>query len=251
VRVNVGLFTGMLLAAAGLLRVSGSYPEASFVDLVVDGLHMSRLERVVQDGDGLIPAVLTFVLPALTVLILGEGAVRVFAAYLKRGRHREEWDLMVARTFSGHAVICGIGELGRALIKQLLAVDPDAHIVVVDPRPGILAELGYSGQNACHIQADMTSRATLEAANCDEARLILLTSGNDAFNLEAGLKVSQMNPRAGIWVRLYRSGLADLMSESTRCNVRFFCPYDEAAETLVSHLLTPDAPRNVPVARPS
>jgi hypothetical protein len=154
VRVNVALFAGMLLAAAVALHFSGNYRHASFAELLVDGLHMSRLERVFREGDGLIPAVLTFVLPALTVLILGEGAVRVFAAYLKRGRHREEWDLMVARTFSDHAIICGVGELGRALFKQLLRADPEARIVVVDTRPGILAELGYTGQNACHVQAD-------------------------------------------------------------------------------------------------
>jgi len=193
-------------------------------------------KRVVEPGDGAVPSLLTFVVPLLAVAILGEGALRVARVYLQRGERREEWDRMVAETFSKHTVICGVGELGRAVFQRLIAVDLNAEIVLVDTRPGVLAELAHSGPNVSHLQGDMTVLETLKAAQCQEARLIILASGNDAFNLEAGFKALQLNAEAEIWIRLYRSGLASVMDLRTKPNVHFLSPYERAAEALVEHV---------------
>lgn len=234
--VNLALFTGLVLGAAALMQASASYPGASFLDLLVNAFHMALLERVAEPGAGLVPDLLTFASPVLTVIIVGEGALRVLTVYLRRHERREEWDLLVAQTFSKHILICGVGELGRAVFQRLIAANPKAQVVLVDTRPGILAELGLSGPNVCHVQADMTTQAALEAAHCQEASLIILASGNDAYNLEAGFKALRLNPKAEIWIRLYRSGLASLMDLSTKPNVHFFCPYERAAEALVAHI---------------
>jgi len=233
--VNLTLFLGVLLGAAAMMRVSDSYPEATFLELAVDSFHMAHLERVAEPGDGVVPAVLTFMVPLLTVVIIGEGALRVAGVYLQRGERREEWDRMVAETFSKHIVICGVGELGQAVFRRLMAADPEEEVVLVDIRPDVLAESGDLGPNVCHIQGDMTSVATLKAAQCQQASLIILASGNDAFNLEAGFKALQLNPEAEIWIRLYRSGLASLMDLRTKPDVHFFSPYERAAEVLVGH----------------
>jgi Trk K+ transport system NAD-binding subunit len=177
------------------------------------------------------------VLPIFTIIILGEGVVRVLAIYLRRDEHLEEWDRMVANTFSQHTVICGVGELGRAIFKRLITQDPDAQVVLVDSRPDIPGELGLLCQNICQIQADMTTSSSLKAANCQAADVIILVSGNDAFNLEAGFKAQELNPQAEIWIRLYRIGLAGLMDLRTKGNVHFFSPNERAAEALVSDIL--------------
>jgi hypothetical protein len=169
-----------------LLRVSGAYPEARFFDLIVNAFHMAYLERVAEPGDGLFPGLLTFVLPVFTILILGEGVVRVLAIYLRRDENQEEWDRMVTNTFSHHTVICGVDELGRAILRRLMKEDLEAQVVLVDTRPDIPGELAYPGPNICQIQADMTTVASLKAANCQAADVIILVSGNDAYNLEAG-----------------------------------------------------------------
>lgn len=234
--LNLALFIVLLLGGAVLLQAAGFHPGAGFLDLVVDSFHMAVLERVAGPGAGLVPDLLTFIMPLLTLVILGEGALRVAAVYLRRGERREEWDRMVAQTFSKHALICGVGELGRAIFQQLIAADPDAEVVLVDTRSGVLAEVGETGPNICHVQGDMTNRAALSAAGCHEARLIILASGNDAYNLEAGLRAFELNQRAEIWIRLYRSGLASLMDLSTKPNVHFFRPYERAAEALVSRI---------------
>ncbi|MGB9594579.1 MAG: hypothetical protein ACPL7R_10635, partial [Anaerolineae bacterium] len=89
---NLALFGALMVGAAVLMRLAGSYPRESLLDLIVRAFHMAYLEAVVEPGDGWVPDMLTFVVPALSVLILGEGALRVVAVYLRRDEHREEWD---------------------------------------------------------------------------------------------------------------------------------------------------------------
>ena len=240
--LNMLLFAGLLTGGAALLHYSGSYPEANWLDQFVNAFHMSITERVANPGDGLMPAVLTFVLPLLSVIILGEGVLRILTVFIARGEHREEWDTMVAQTYTDHVVVCGVGELGKALVKRIHADHPEARIVLVDLRPGLIAEMGLSEDNIICIQSDITSIETLKKANCGKARLVLLASGNDAFNLEAASKVLQLNPKAQIWVRLHHSGLADMMDISRKPNLHFFSPYQQAAEAIAGHLLQEDQP---------
>jgi len=233
--INLSLFAAMLLGATILMEMSGSYPGISFDRILVKAFFMALLDPV-EGGIGPIPTLLTFILPVLTMIILGEGALRVLTVYMRRGEQREEWDLLVAQTFSKHTVICGVGELGRAVVHRLITLNPEAQVVLVDTHPDIMAELGLRGPNICHVQSDMTAQATLEAARCREANLIILTSGSDAYNLEAGSKALRLNPKAEIWIRLYRIGLASLMDLGTKPNVHFFSPYERAAEALVEHI---------------
>jgi ABC-type multidrug transport system fused ATPase/permease subunit len=130
-----------------------------------------------------------------------------------------------------------VGELGKALVKRIHADHPEARILLIDLRPGLLTEAGLSGDNVISVQSDMTSIETLKKGNCHKARLVLLASGNDAFNLEAAYKIHQLNPQTETWVRLHHSGLADLMDLSRKPNLHFFSPYQQAADAIAGHLL--------------
>lgn len=235
--LNLLLFAGLLAGAAVLFRTTGAYPQANWLELLVNAFHMAVLERVAQPGDGLMPAILTFLMPPFTVIIVGEGALRVLTVFIARSEHREEWNTMIAKTYTDHIVVCGVGELGKALAKRLHADHPEARIVLVDLRPGLLTETGLSGDDVICVQSDMTSIETLKKVNCHKARLVLLASGNDAFNLEAAYKIQQLNPRTETWVRVHHSGLADLMDLSRKANLHFFCPYQQAADAIAGHLL--------------
>ena len=235
--LNLLLFAGLLAGAAALLRYAGAYPQANGLDQLVNAFHMAVLERVAQPGDGVVPAILTLLLPLFTVIVVGEGALRILTVFIARGEHREEWDSMVAKTYTDHVVVCGVGELGKALVKRIHADHPEARIVLVDLRSGLLTEAGLLGDNVLCIQADMTSLETLKDVNCHKARLVLLASGNDAFNLEAAYKIVQLNPQAEIWVRLHHNGLADLMDLSRKPNLHFFSPYQQAADAIAGRLL--------------
>jgi hypothetical protein len=242
--LNLLLYSALLVGAAAFMRVSGIYRDASFLELILGAFQMSHLEGWAGIGDGPLAVALTFVVPAMSIGIIGEGAMRVLVAYVRRNEHQEEWDLLLAHTFTNHTVICGVGELGRAVYKHLITSDPEAQVVLVDLRAGTRGDLDLHNPNVCQVQADMTTVAALEEAGCRQAKLIILASGNDATNLEAGFRALQLNPKAEIWIRLYRSGLAVLLDLETKPNVHLFCPYERAAEALVAHVLTPGGPKH-------
>lgn len=234
--LNFALFGLMLVVAAELMRVFGCYPGSGFHERLVNALYMSRLESVPSSGTSCLPSILVFIMPFLTLLILGEGVLRVGTLYLGRKHRREEWEQLMVNTLSGHTVLCGAGELGRALLEELLRREPHVEVVIVDMHAGVLEELGMHGPNLHHIHGDMTSQETLAAANVKSASTIVLTSGDDAHNLEGAFKALRLNPQADIWIRLYRSGLSEMMDTVTHPNVHFFSPYKRSAETLASQL---------------
>jgi hypothetical protein len=234
--LNLALFVALLICAAILLHYSGAYPQASWLDLLVIAFHMSELEPVTEPGNGILPALMTFVVPLFGVIILGEGVIRVLSLFISRREHREEWNIMVAKNFSDHIVVCGVGELGKALVKRISTDYPGTRIVLVDTHPGILTETGLPAENIVCIQSDMTNIETLKKANCHRAKLVLLASGNDAFNMEAAYKILQLNPNTEIWVRLHHAGLADLMDLSRKPKLHFFSPYQQAADTIIQDI---------------
>jgi hypothetical protein len=67
--------------------------------------------------------------------------------------------------------------------------------------------------------------------------MVILTAGEDALNLETAYKVLQLNPEIPIWIRLHRSGLAGLLDLSRKPQIHFFCPYQQAAESIMNHIM--------------
>jgi Trk K+ transport system NAD-binding subunit len=145
---------------------------------------------------------------------------------------------MVIKTFSGHTIVGGTGEMGKALVRQILLESPDEQIVLIDPRPGIMIELGIPHENAACLQADMTDIEILVKAGIARAKLIILTAGEDAINLESAYKVLKIAPNVEIWIRLHHNGLAELLDLARKPNIHFFCPYNQAAHSITRQLLS-------------
>ena len=233
--LNLVLFAMLLVGAAGLMLACGCYPGQTFGEVLVNAFYMTRIESVPESNHHL-RAILVFVMPALTIIILGEGVLRVASIYLARRHHPEEWEKLMAGRLKGHTVLCGAGELGRALIGEMLRRDPGRDIVIVDTHPDVLQELGIQANNVRSIFGDMTSQQTLSSANVAAASTVIITSGDDAHNLEALSKAHGLNPKAQIWIRLYRSALKDMMDTITQPNIHFFLPYERAAQDLADSL---------------
>ncbi len=152
---------------------------------------------------------------------------------------------MVVNTYKDHAVICGVGEMGQQLLRRLAIEQPKMEMVLIDPRPGLLAEMGFMNDRIIHIQGNMTDMDMLKQVNLPLAKMIILTAGEDALNLETAYKVLQLNPEIPIWIRLHRSGLAALLDLSRKPQIHFFCPYQQAAESIMNHIME----RNVAESR--
>ena len=226
----------VLSASAILLHFYGANPQASWAQLFLDALNLATMERV-ETGGKLVPILIAFFSPILMLVIVSEGILRVFSIYLQRRVNRKEWDLMVAKTFKDHTIICGAGEMGRQLLHKMRNEQPNLDVILIDPHPGILPELGYNDDHILHLQGDMTDMETLMQAEIQTAKMAILTAGEDAINLETAYKIQQVNPELILWIRLHHSGLAGLLDLSRKTNIHFFCPYQQAADAIVSHML--------------
>lgn len=234
--INLVLFAMLLILGAIVLKLFGAKTGAGWPQLFLDSFYMARMEGV-DTGGKLVPVLLAFLMPVAAILILGEGVLRVFSIYMQRRVNRREWDLMVIKSYQDHIVLCGVGEMGRQLVRRLRQENPMRAIVLLDPRPGLLAEQGFKDDNVIHIQGDMADLDMLESTGIRTAGLVILTSGNDALNLEATYKVQQLNPKVTVWVRMHNSGLADLLDLSSKPTIHFFCPYQQAADAIIEHIL--------------
>jgi voltage-gated potassium channel Kch len=234
--INLALFSLLLLLGAVVLKFFGAKPGAGWPQLFLDSFYMARLEGVDTEGK-LVPVLLAFLMPVAAILILGEGVLRVFSIYMQRRVNRREWDLMVIKSYQDHIILCGVGEMGRQLVRRLKAENPQRPIVLLDPRPGLLAEQGLKDENVHHIQGDMADVDMLESTGIRNAGLVILTSGDDALNLEATFKVQKLNPDVTVWVRMHNSGLAEVLDLSSKPTIHFFCPYQQAADAIIEHIL--------------
>ncbi|HUV04760.1 MAG TPA: NAD(P)-binding protein [Armatimonadota bacterium] len=236
--LNLALYAALMLAAAGLMCLFGCYRDTTFAERLVNAFYMTRIESVPESGHNTLRSILVFVMPTLTILILGEGVLRVAGLYINRKRDRGEWEKLMVQSLSGHIVLCGAGELGRALLNRLREKCQGVPIVVVDMHPDILSELGLRSRRVHSICGDMTSHETLVEANVAGCSMVIITSGDDAHNLEAAFKVLDINPKAEIHIRLYRSGLSRMMNTATYPNIHFFSPYESAADALMEEIGT-------------
>lgn len=234
--INLFLFLGLMILGSILLRFFGNTPDARWSQLFLDSFYLATIESV-ETGGRFVPVVLAFIMPIGMAIILGEGVLRIFSIYMQRNVNRKEWDLMVVKTFTNHTVICGVGEMGRQLIKRMIIEQPEMNFVLIDPKSGLLAELKMNNEHTVHFQGDMADVETLEQANVKTAKLVILTAGEDALNLEVAYKIQQISPGTTVWVRLHHSGLAELLDLSRKPNIHFFCPYQQAADAVVDHIM--------------
>ena len=234
--INLLLFVLLLVLGAILLKYFGNSPHAGWPQLFVDSFYLATINNI-DIGGRIIPVLMAFIMPIGMAIILGEGVLRIFSIYMQRNVNRKEWDLMVVKTFVNHTVMCGVGEMGRQLLKRMILEQPLMDLVLIDPRSGLLAELGLNNNKTVHFQGDMADVETLEQANIRSAKLVILTAGEDALNLEVAYKIQKINPEVTVWVRLHHSGLAELLDLSRKPQIHFFCPYQQAAEAVVQHIM--------------
>ncbi len=96
-----------------------------------------------------------------------------------------------------HIIVCGYGRFGRAVTEELRR--DDLPVVVIDPNPGLEAELIRAG--LLFIVASALEDAILEEAGVQSARAIVVATGSDADNVYITLSAREKNPTIKIHAR--------------------------------------------------
>lgn len=130
-----------------------------------------------------------------------------------------------------HIVICGAGDMGYALAKDILNNHQDKKLLVVDINPtndnvnSICTLGGYA------ISGNAIDKNVLNKLNITKAEKIILMTGKDISNLEILDAITKVIPEAdkndpdnkkNVYIHL----------KSSMINIRAFSVYDNAAQTL-------------------
>ena len=99
-----------------------------------------------------------------------------------------------------HIVLCGGGETGRHIIKELLATRTPFVCVELDPAHG--ETLHRVSPNVLYVAGDATETEVLRKARIEHARGLILTMPADKDNLFALLTARELNPRLRIVTRV-------------------------------------------------
>jgi Trk K+ transport system NAD-binding subunit len=154
---------------------------------------------------GSIPSqVVFFALPVLNLLGLAAAVAQFSQILFDRGLYNRAQ----ADNAAGHVVVCGMGRLGREVLKQL-----DQRHHMKQRRDIVLVERG-SGVEAIEgdlirqepiipvVHGDMTHAGTLLDAGVTRAVAILMLSGDDTANLEAALLARELNSNIRVILRM-------------------------------------------------
>lgn len=211
------LVVGALTVAAFLLAVGGfsQYyaPQAdeppSGLDVLYYSLRLFVTEWDIPEGQH-IPLALEFarwLAPISGAALLGLVVLTVFW---------EQAQVLRSHFASDHAVVCGLGRKGRALVNDLL--DKGEKVVAIEKDDGNPSLRSLRRRGVPVISGDATEPTTLRWARVSRAKAMFAVSGDDATNLEIASESSKIRAKAAgsciCAIHVADDNLADLFADA-------------------------------------
>lgn len=162
--------------------------------------------------------VVFFALPVLNILGLA-AAVAQFSHILF---DRDLYNRAQANNADGHVILCGLGRLGREVLKQLderLRMKDRRDIVIVESGGGAdVLDSQYLSREPIIpvIHGNMIDPDTLRSAGITRAAAVLMLTGDDTANLEAALLAREMNPRVHVVLRMSNKRVTQRLDDMLR-----------------------------------
>lgn len=128
-------------------------------------------------------SVMTIVFAMFTTLIL-EGDL---GDYLRRRKMEKK-----LKTQKGHIIVCGLGELGEEVIKNLKNMDE--RFVVIENSQEEIDRVMISQGEFVYILGDAREENILEKANIKQAKTLITCVGADSQNLFVVITAKEANP---------------------------------------------------------
>jgi voltage-gated potassium channel len=200
---RIGLAIGLILAVTVLLWFSrgglrdNSHPERPLALVDVFYFTVVSLTTVgygdiipVTDGARLVNAVLlTPIRVFLWTLFIGTAYELIVQQYREKVQMRK-----LRQRLAGHAIVCGFGVKGRAIVAELRAHGQrPEEIVVIDPDETAAQEA--AAQDLVALRGDASTEAILQAAAIEKAGHVLVASDRDDASVLICLTVRTLAPK--------------------------------------------------------
>jgi Trk K+ transport system NAD-binding subunit len=190
----------------GELMVLGGYERLPYIDLPYIMLALMIIEPPTDVPGEWYLIIFWYVMPVIAIYVIGRGAVDFFRLFFNRSERRDAWEEALASTYRNHIIVMGAGHVGLRVIRMLVQMGFDVVAVnemLTDELDTELSQLGVP----CVI-ADGRQVQTLEKASLREAHAFIACTSNDHVNLEAVMRVRDMNPDIRIVSRMWDNQFA-------------------------------------------
>lgn len=160
-----------------------------------------------------------FVLPPLGLVVILDGFARFGYHILRRDERGGQWMRALAKTYSGHVILCGLGKVGLRVLEQLLRLGED---VVVLEKDADSQNLAYAEKHGVPVLiGDGRQASVLEDLNVAQAKSIIAATDDDLANLEMALDARKAQPNIRVVMRMYDQELAQKIRESFDIHLAF------------------------------
>src|SRR4051812_2414866 len=173
--------------------------------------------------------VVYFALPVMNLL----GLAAALAQFTQVLFDKSLYNLAQAKNADGHVILCGLGRLGREVLKQLDRrhdMKRSRDVVIVENGTGVEeveTDLIRREPIIPVVAGNMTHASVLRDAGIDRAAAVMLLTGDDTTNLEAALLAHEMNPGVRVVLRMSNSRVSEKLEQMLRkCLVHNFLLID-------------------------
>ncbi|NWF65304.1 MAG: NAD-binding protein [Chloroflexi bacterium] len=152
-----------------------------------------------------------FLMPFFGLIFLAQGLADFGSLFFNRKSRSKEWEMAVASTMQNHIILVGLGHLGYRVALKLHEIGETLAVIELNANTDAVSTVKKMGVPVIHDDAARPS--TLEAANIQKARAIIMASQNDAMNLQIALKARSLNPKIQVVVRIFDDDFAHALQE--------------------------------------
>jgi len=146
------------------------------------------------------------------ILIFGLNLFQVLRVFFVREERGQLWQSAVVATLPDPIVVCGLGRVGYRVAQQLhrfhlrypQLIPPVVGIDLVSSP--LIERLLRAGVPVLY--GDIRSEETLRQAGATRARTVIVCTNQDMVNIDATLRLHELNPQARVVLRLFDDALA-------------------------------------------
>ncbi len=167
----------------------------------------------------LVGRLLFFAIPLLGLFFLLQSAIDLSRLIFDKSANPEIWQIALARTFSNHVIIAGLGRVGYRSALQLLDAGYEVVVIEGDWTSEFVATLLQLKVPV--VCGDARNPQILRQAGATRARGLIATINDDLRNIEIVLTVRRIAPDLQTVLRIYNRELDANLERSFGPNTAF------------------------------
>ncbi|RME76588.1 MAG: hypothetical protein D6785_13590 [Planctomycetota bacterium] len=158
----------------------------------------------------------------VTQTIMGLATLTIVMALITNFLFSERIQKMFEKpkiTEENHVILCGLGNVGSKVLQELLRLNQkvvvidwgdDKHLVDMAKKKAVPV-----------LKENLKDETSLELANIDKAKSLIICTGNDMVNMEVALNARERRPDIPIVMRMFDQKLAKKLSHAFNIRIAF------------------------------